>query len=146
MGLATGDTPITHLYHAYPNNVNKDQILQRFSVAGRTSFETMYFNEFFSDKLASFHVKHKFAPFKISRKFRPRLVLITRFAIGNLNNPERHSGLSFNTLEKGYTESGFEINKLFKGFGLSFAYRYGAYHLPNFEDNVAVNFTYYFSF
>lgn len=146
LGLAKGNTPLTHLYHAYPNNVNKDRLLQRFSVAGRTSFETMYFNEFFSDRLATFQVKHRFAPFKISRKFRPELILISRFAIGHMSNQERHNGIAFNTLEKGYTESGFEINKLFKGFGLSFAYRYGAYHLPEFEDNLALNFTYYFSF
>lgn len=145
-GLANGNTPLTHLYHAYPNNVNKDQILQRFSVAGRNSFETMYFNEFFSDKLATFQVKHKLAPFKISRKFRPELILISRFAIGDFRNASDHIGMNFKTLDKGYTESGFEINKLFKGFGLSCAYRYGAYHLPEFEDNLALNFTYYFSF
>ncbi|MDX1463662.1 MAG: hypothetical protein R3359_11445, partial [Marinirhabdus sp.] len=48
---AIGDVPLTHLYHAYPNAPTKDEILQRFSVAGRRSFETMYFGEFFSDKL-----------------------------------------------------------------------------------------------
>ena len=146
LGVASGNTPITHLYHAYPNNVNKDQILQRFSVAGRTSFETMYFNEFFSDRLATFHIKHRFAPFKITRKLRPELVLISRFALGDMNAPEDHLGITFNTLDKGYSEAGFEINKLFAGFGLSFAYRYGAYHLPNLEDNIGLNFTYYFSF
>lgn len=46
-GIATGKTPLTHLYHAYPNNIRKETILQRFSVAGINSFETMYFNEFF---------------------------------------------------------------------------------------------------
>ena len=48
-GLADGDIPITHLYHSYPNNVNKETILQRFSVAGNNSFETMFFSEFYSD-------------------------------------------------------------------------------------------------
>ncbi|NRA92659.1 MAG: hypothetical protein HRU26_08240 [Psychroserpens sp.] len=36
-GLATGSTPLTHLYHAYPNNINKETVLQRFSVAGAQS-------------------------------------------------------------------------------------------------------------
>src|SRR5690606_35305372 len=49
--LATGDVPLTHLFHSYPNQPTKDEILQRFSVAGVQSFETMYFGEFFSDKL-----------------------------------------------------------------------------------------------
>jgi hypothetical protein len=45
-----------------------------------------------------------------------------------------------------YSESGFEINKLLFGFGLSFAYRYGGYHLPVWEDNFAFKFTFNISF
>ncbi|MCF6294384.1 MAG: hypothetical protein L3J25_01690 [Flavobacteriaceae bacterium] len=141
-GIANGDVPITHLYHAYPNNVNKETILQRFSVAGINSFETMYFNEFFSDRFATLQIKHKLKPFNISPWFKPQLVLISRYAIGDMNNIDRHENISFNTLEKGFSESGFEINKLFFGFGLSFAYRYGAYHLPEFGDNFAFKFTF----
>jgi len=141
-GIASGDTPITHLYHAYPNNVNKETILNRFSVAGTNSFETMYFNEFFSDRFATLQIKHRFAPFKISPWFKPQLVIISRFAYGDMNNQNRHENISFGTLEKGFSESGFEINKLFFGFGLSFAYRYGAYHLPKLEDNIAFKFTF----
>lgn len=144
-GLGIGDIPISHLYHTSPNNPNKDVLLQRFSIAGRNSFETMYFNEFFSDKYAMFQAKHKFKPFKITKGFRPEMTLITRFAIGDAKNIERHLGQQFNSLQHGYSESGFEINKLFAGFGLSFMYRYGAYHLPKFEDNLSFKFTYYFS-
>lgn len=144
-GLGIGDIPISHLYHTSPNNPNKDELLQRFSIAGRNSFETMYFNEFFSDKYAMFQGKHQFKPFKIGKNFRPELTLITRFAIGDAKNIERHLGQEFNSLQHGYSESGFEINKLFKGFGLSFMYRYGAYHLPQIEDNLSFKFTYYFS-
>lgn len=141
-GFADGKVPLTHLYHSYPNNVNKETILQRFSVAGINSFETMFFNEFFSDRFAIFQMKHHLKPFNISPWFKPQLVLISRFAIGDMNNIGRHEGITFGTLEKGYTESGFEINKLLFGFGLSFAYRYGAYHLPDFEDNIAFKFTF----
>lgn len=141
-GITSENTPLTHMYHAYPNNVNKETIWNRFSVAGTNSFETMYFNEFFSDKFATLQFKHKLAPFKITPWFKPELVLISRYAIGTMKDPQRHEEISFNTLEKGFTESGFEINKLFFGFGLSFAYRYGAYHLPKIEDNIAVKFTF----
>ncbi len=141
-GIANGDIPITHMYHAYPNNVNKETILNRFSVAGTNSFETMYFNEFFSDKFATLQIKHKLKPFNISPWFKPQLILISRFAFGNMSSIERHENINFNTLKKGFSESGFEINKLFFGFGLSFAYRYGAYHLPSFEDNIAFKFTF----
>ncbi len=141
-GLALGETPLTHLYHAYPNNINKETILQRFSVAGLNSFETMFFNEFFSDRFVTLQLKHYFKPFEISQRFKPQLVLINRYAIGTMNNIDKHQGITFNTLDQIYTESGFEINKLLFGFGLSFSYRYGAYHLPNFEDNVALKFTF----
>ena len=141
-GLASGETPLTHLYHAYPNNINKETIMQRFSVAGVTSFETMFFNEFFSDRITTFQFKHHLSPFKISKRFKPELVLISRFAIGNMSNVNRHQQITFNTLEKGFTESGLEINKLLFGFGLSFTYRYGAYHLPKIGDNMALKFTF----
>ncbi|MDN3664255.1 hypothetical protein ACFFU1_03825 [Algibacter miyuki] len=141
-GVSGGDTPLTHLYHAYPNNINKETILQRFSVAGLNSFETMFFNEFFSDKFATFQFKHYLAPFNITNRYKPQMVLITRYALGSIDQPERHQDITFGSLDKGYTESGFEINKLFFGFGLSFTYRYGAYHLPVMGDNVAFKFTF----
>ncbi len=141
-GLTSGSTPLTHLYHAYPNNINKETIMQRFSVAGLNSFETMFFNEFFSDKFSTIQLKHYIKPFNISERYKPQLVLITRYAIGDIKNPQRHQNVSFGSLKKGYTESGFELNKLFFGFGLSFTYRYGAYHLPNIEDNIAFKFTF----
>lgn len=149
--LATGDIPLTHLFHAYPNNPTKDEILQRFSVAGRRSFETMYFGEFFSDKLATLQVRHSLRRLNLGNTFKPELVIVTRHAVGSLDNLEQHRGLveegemrpGFNTLDQVFNESGFEINKIFFGFGLSFAYRYGFYNLPDFEDNVSAKFTFY---
>ena len=141
-GVANGNIPITHLYHTYPNNITKEKILRRFSVAGTSSFETMFFNEFFSDKFATFQLKHFVKPFNISGHYKPQLVLITRYAVGGIDNIQRHENISFGSLNKGYTESGLELNKLFYGFGLSFAYRYGAYHLPNIDDNIALKFTF----
>jgi hypothetical protein len=140
---SAGKVPLTHLFHAYPNAPNKDEILQRFSVAGTGSFETMYFNEFFSDKIAIGQVKHHFAPFHIFSFFKPEMVLISKAAWGELDNAQRHENITVNTLEEGYFESGFELNKLLFGFGLSASYRYGAYHLPDFADNVALKFTFY---
>jgi hypothetical protein len=141
-GITKGNIPLTHLYHAYPNNISKETILQRFSVAGLNSFETMYFNEFFSDKFATLQLKQYIKPFNISENYKPQLVLISRFAIGDINTPEKHQNITFGSLKKGYTESGFELNKLLFGFGLSFTYRYGAYHLPEFGDNIAIKFTF----
>ena len=143
--LAIGTLPLTHLYHSYPNAPTKETILQRFSVAGRRSFETMFFNEFFSDRLLTLQVRHRLKPFNITAGFRPELVLINRYALGDISNIQVHKGVIFSSLKHLYQESGLEINKLFAGFGLSFAYRYGAYHLPKIGDNIAFKFTFYFS-
>ena len=140
--LGLGDIPLTHLYHAYPNNPNKETILQRFSVAGIRSFETMFFNEFFSNRLASIQIKHHLKPFVIAERIQPELVLITRHVVGDISNIEKHQNIVFSSLNEGYSESGFEINKILFGFGLSFAYRYGAYHLPTFEKNFSFKFTF----
>jgi hemolysin activation/secretion protein len=102
----------------------------------------MYFNEFYSDTFLNFQLKHKFKYLEISPWLKPQITLISRHAIGDMRHQERHQGISFQTLDKGYSEVGLEINRLFFGFGLSFAYRYGAYHLSQFEDNFAFKFTF----
>lgn len=142
-GISFGDLPVTELYNASPNQPGGDAILDRFSVAGRNSFETMYFNEFLSDKYVILQAKHTFNRFDVTSWLRPEISLISRFAVGSTAGKQKHQGIEFNSMEKGYSESGLEINKLFKGFGLNFMYRYGAYHLPNFDDNISLKFTYY---
>lgn len=141
--LALGDVPLTHLFHAYPNGPTKDEILQRFSVAGRNSFETMYFGEFFSDRLATLQLKQSLPRLKISARFRPQIVFISRHAIGGLKNPEDHLGIPFETMNNLFSEAGLEINNLILGFGMSFAYRYGFYHKAHFADNISFKFTFY---
>ena len=141
--LATGDVPLTHLFHSYPNQPTKDEVLQRFSVAGVQSFETMYFGEFFSDKLTTLQVKHSLRRFKLTEKWKPELVLITRHALGDMSNKDDHFGIPFNTLDHLYNESGIELNKILFGFGLSGAFRYGYYNLPKFSDNISFKFTFY---
>ncbi|MDQ7916358.1 DUF5686 family protein [Mesonia sp. MT50] len=141
---AFGELPLTHTFHAYPNNPNKEGLIPRFSVAGRRTFETMYFSEFFSDRLATLQIKHRLRPFEISKKIKPELVFITRHAIGDISNQAQHQNITFNTLEHGYNEAAVELNKILFGFGLSFAYRYGAYHLPQIEENMSLKFTFYF--
>ena len=141
-GYAIGDVPITHLYNTAPNNLTKETIVQRITFAGRNSFETMYFNEFFSSQYIMFQAKHGFDRIKILRKVRPSLVLVTRMAWGDMENPEQHVGPTYKTLNKGFFESGIELNKIYKGFGLGGFYRYGPNQLLKFEDNIAVKISY----
>ncbi|MFY8186823.1 MAG: DUF5686 family protein [Flavobacterium sp.] len=137
-GYAIGDLPITHLYSISPNNLNKDVILQRVTFAGKNSFETMYFNEFFSNRFASFQLKHELNRVKISNKIKPSLVLVSRMAWGDLDGKANHEGIDFKTLEDGFFESGIELNKVYQGLGFTFFYRYGPNQLPIIEDNLAI--------
>lgn len=141
-GLTLGETPISHLYNATPNYVYKNPYRKRITFGGKNSFETMGYNEFISDKYVMLQFKHFFEPFRISNLFKPHLSFITRFGIGGMQTPMNQIGIPFKTMEKGYLESGLEINRLFKGFGLSGFYRYGPYQLDNWSDNLAVKLTY----
>src|SRR5690554_6318620 len=140
--FATGDVPLTHLFHSYPNQPNKIKWTGRFSVAGVQSFETMYFGEFYSDKMTMVQIKHSLRRFKLTEKWKPELTLITRHALGDISNRNRHFGIPFKAMNHLYNESGLELNKIIFGFGLSFAYRYGYYNLPKFEENMSFKFTF----
>ena len=142
-GIAFGDVPITHLYSIVPNNLNRDAILQRITFAGKNSFETMYFNEFFSNKYASLQLKHTFNKIRLGYKINPEFTVVTRMAIGSNNKNNQHLGITYKTMQDGFFESGVECNKLFKGFGLVAFYRYGPNQLANFEDNIAIKVSYY---
>ncbi|MGH2665167.1 DUF5686 family protein [Flavobacterium sp.] len=137
-GYAFGDIPITHIYNHSPNNLTKDKILQRLTFAGKDSFETMYFNEFFSNKYAFFELEHQFPKWIISQKIKPVFSIATKYGVGKLDNESQHKNIEFKSLEKGFMESGFELNQIYKGLGLVAFYRYGPNHLPHFEDNIAI--------
>ncbi|KFF04906.1 DUF5686 family protein [Flavobacterium reichenbachii] len=141
-GYAFGDVPLTHLYNTAPNNLTKETVVQRITFSGRNAFETMYFNEFFSSQYLMFQIKHGFDRIKILKKVRPSLVLVTRMAWGHLENPEQHVGPVYKTLDKGFFESGIELNKIYKGLGLAGFYRYGPNQLLKFENNIAVKISY----
>jgi hypothetical protein len=141
-GYAFGDVPLTHLYNTMPNNLTKETVIQRITFAGRNSFETMFFNEFFSSQYIFFQIKHGFNRLRILKKVRPTVVLVSRMAWGNMEKPEQHVGPTYKTLDKGFFESGIELNKIYKGFGLGGFYRYGPNQLFKFEDNIAVKISY----
>ncbi|MES2240573.1 MAG: DUF5686 family protein [Bacteroidota bacterium] len=141
-GYALGDVPLTHLYNSSPNNITKETIIQRITFGGKNSFETMFFNEFFSSKYAFFQFKHAFNRVTLFKKVKPSLVLVSRMAWGDLEHPEQHVGIDFKTLNNGFFESGIELNQIFNGLGLTAFYRYGPNQLPKFEDNIAIKLSY----
>jgi len=141
-GYALGDVPLTHLYSTSPNSLTKDKVIQRITFAGNNSFETMYFNEFFSNKYAMLQVKHGFKRIKLLRKVRPSFVMVSRAVWGNMDKPSQHIGFNYKTLDKGFFESGIEFNQIYSGFGLTAFYRYGPNQLSSFEDNLAIKLSF----
>jgi hypothetical protein len=141
-GRAFGDLPLPQLYGASPNNLNKETVFQRITFAGKNSFETMYFNEFFSSEFMSFQFKHGFNRIFLFKKIKPAIDFVTRTAWGNLKNTENHTGIEYKTLNKGFFESGIELNQIYNGLGIGGYYRYGPNHLSKFEDNLAIKLTF----
>lgn len=141
-GISIGQTPLSHLYSIAPNNLDKNSLLKRITFASKTSFETMFFNEFYSDKYTFLQFKHYFYKIVLSKSIKPIFVLGSKAAFGYLAHPEYHSGITFKTMEKGFFESGLEIQNIFKGFGISSYYRYGPYQLPRWEDNLAIKISF----
>lgn len=141
-GAAFGAVPITHLYNTSPNNLTKESILQRVTFAGKNSFETMFFNEFFSSEYLFFQIKHGSKRVTLLKNVKPSLVLLTRMAWGNMKNPERHVGIDYKTLNKGFFESGIELNQIYKGIGLGGFYRFGPNQLAKFENNIAIKISF----
>jgi hypothetical protein len=141
-GLAYGNVPLTHLYNMSPNNPVKDHIQQRITFAGKNSFETMFYNEFFSSRYAMLQLKHSSPRFTLVKKIRPFFTVVTRGAFGSMENREQHIGFDYKTLDKGFFESGLEINQIYSGLGLAGFYRYGSYSMPDFEDNIAIKLTF----
>jgi hypothetical protein len=137
-GVAVGNAPLTHLYSTSPNNLDKDGVIERITFAGKNSFETMYFNEFFSSHYITAQVKHGIKRFTILGSLKLSPVLVTRAAWGNMRDKSEHIGVAYNTLEKGYYESGIELNEIFKGLGLTAFYRYGPYHIDTFDRNISI--------
>ncbi|MES2545609.1 MAG: DUF5686 family protein [Bacteroidota bacterium] len=141
-GYGFGDIPVTHLYNTSPNNLNKDGIIQRITFAGKNSFETMFFNEFFSSEYIFLQFKHGSKRVTLFKKVKPSLVLVTRMAWGDNKNPVRDIGIEYKSLNRGFFESGIELNRIYRGLGISGFYRYGPNQLPRLEDNISIKLSF----
>ena len=96
-GVSLGNAPLSHLYSVAPNNLDREAILSRITFANKTSFETMYFNEFYSDRYSLFQLKHYFNKLQISKSIKPTLILGSKVAFGGFSHPENHQGIAFKT-------------------------------------------------
>lgn len=104
------------------------------------TFETMLPASFFSDQQVSLFTRFTFLNWKTKYKWTaPQLSIHHAMGIGSMNNRLAHTE-NFETMEKGYYESGIILDKLFingfSTFGLGVFNNYGAYSVPKFEKNL----------
>lgn len=118
-------------------------------------FQTLKPYEFLSDRYANLFLSHNFGGllFKAGR-FQPSISLHQNMGWGDLSDKANHQLIAFETKNKIFMESGFQLDNILKvnyldvgylGLGAGVYYRYGAYHNPSFDDNIAYKFTLTFS-
>jgi len=144
-GLIIGDLPASNVYDG-------NGTYREFALYAPFSFGTMRSNEFISDRYVSLFLSHNFGKllFKEGKLFNPQFMILTNIAFGSLENPENHHNYDFETLEKGYYESGLLIRKLldFKVYdlGIGVMYRYGPYGFDNVSKNFAYKISLFYGF
>lgn len=148
-GYINGNVPYPFAYNGRANYNGK------FSLASEGYFETMRMNEFLSSEYAAIFLSHDFGKLLYQTKhFKPGISISTAYGMGSLNNKAQHQGISFKTMEKGYTESGILLRDLFvlktpfynMGLGAGVFYRYGAYKNIAEKDNLALKLNLTISF
>lgn len=143
-GYVQGNVPYTLLYDG--KGTYQEFTAKNLPLAVDNSFETMRLNEFLSNRYVNFFYSHNFQSFLFhTEKFKPELKLVFHAGWGSLSNPQNHFGITYNTMDKGYYESGLEINNLitpsFLHIGIGGYYRFGPYSLATPSDNLAIKLT-----
>jgi hypothetical protein len=139
-GYVDEDLPYSFLYTPIanrPTNVNWP-----IYAAGMFAFETMYNNEFISNAWAHVIFIQNFKGYLLKiGDWNPDVEFVMSAIVGSLNNPDLQKNIDFKTLEKGFYETGFEINKMWQSIGVGVYYRFGPYYLPEIQDNFSVKVT-----
>ncbi len=122
-----------------------------FLISTENAFETMLPYEFFSSEYFYFHFRHSFGSLLLKvKKFEPEFIITSSAGFGSLSYEGLHEGEPFNTMEKGYFESGLVINSIlkfnFSTFGVGAFYRYGPYALSKASNNFTVKMSLGFAF
>ncbi len=143
-GLVSGHVPATELF--IPMGTYRG-----FTLYTPYAFGTMRTNEFLADRYASLFLTWDLRDLLIRiRQWKPRPMLVTSLAFGNLSRPEDHRNITVSTFSKGYYESGVVVRRLLVSgltdLGAGVLYRYGPYRLPHTKDNFAFRFSLYYSF
>lgn len=142
-GVVDEPLPLSLLYRK--SGTNND----RYRITSEYSFETAFPNEFFVERYVSIFFRHSFGSLLLkTENFKPELSIISSAAFGDLGSINQHANQEFKTYEKGFFESGIQLDNLIEGLGLGVGafYRYGPYSLEDEEDNFVFKLSSQFSF
>lgn len=141
VGAVFGEMTLMNLFEGMGNAKNKP-VFKNFGIATAQNFETMLPGEFYSDRYASFQIKHIFAGIRFGQHVvLPQLVY--RGILGTMSHKQNHQQFEFKSPNHYFHETGFEVNNiLLKNFGIGVYYRLGAYSFPRFEDNLHLKLTF----
>lgn len=140
------ELPISYLNTGYGIQAQDGERFD-FPLAFPGFLQTMRIYEFLSDRSVHVNYTHMTGPIfnkKLEKiAIAPQFKFHQSFAIGTLNDPQRYDFVSFQTMERGFWESGMELANLIKfnsgfnaqGWGIGVFYRYGPYALPESGDN-----------
>jgi len=131
----------------YSDLYNGNGSYHTFTLFAPHSFATMRLSEFVLDRYVALYFTHNFGKLLLRTKgFEPELELTTNIGFGSLSDPVYHHHINVQTMEKGFFESGLNVNNLLNfsnliTLGVGVHYRYGPYHLDKELDNFAFKFT-----
>lgn len=114
---------------------------EKLGFYGTEQFAVMRPNEFVSDAYVGIFLRHNFGKMW-EGKFSPRIVLCHNMGFGWLHFAHDHRGVSMQSMEKGYFESGIMLDNLLAvkdilAMGVGVFFRYGPYMLEKTFDNFA---------
>lgn len=145
-GFVDGQVPITEMYFGRAGYNDKN-----VSIVTPFAFETMRYNEFFGSEYAALFFRHDFASLLYrTEKWKPQILLITNVYFSRISNPSIHKILPLQPANKGFYESGIQVNNIFKvnfaGYGAGVFYRYGPYSSGEFLKNIVAKLSFNFAF
>ena len=145
-GKIWGTVPYPYLFNA-PGS-KQDGNLQ---VLVPRTFQVAGFYEFAGDQFAAFFWEQNFGALLrySSHSFRPSISLVQNIGFSDLTHREVHQNLAFDTMRKGYYETGLYLrdlvrvpyfDALYLTFGVGGVMRWGPYRLSSTKDNFAFQF------
>ncbi|MEY3451756.1 MAG: hypothetical protein RL711_1582 [Bacteroidota bacterium] len=142
--------PYMNLYNISGSNNNKD-----LTFVTHNSFMTMGYNEFAANQYLNLFYNHNFGRFYArDRFFNPEIELIANMGWGTLLHADLHQEIKLKSIEKGYYESGLNMNNILNvnlvglniGIGVGFFYRMGPYTFQQQSQNLITKVTTNFYF